>query len=171
MITTDAIGALERRLARAEAVSAMVTAFDASRYPAQYLRAGHLEAVVQRLVIARLRQLGCRAFVVDSGAARLRGRAARAGVFLGGAATGMNRGIPDVHATAPGGRAVYVEVKAPAWLVPSKATGRLIQKRAAGEPSPEQVQFIVEHLRAGAAAGFAWGPDDVDAILGGGPTA
>ncbi len=143
----------------------MIAAFDRSRYPEAYLRLGFLEARVQLLVLARLRQLGCRAFVVDSGAARLRGRAARAGLFLGGTATGMEPGISDVHATAPGGRAVYVEVKAPAWLVPSKATGRLVQRRAAGEPTEEQIAFIERHLRAGAAAGFAWAASDVDGIL------
>ena len=144
---------------------AFPVAFDAGRYPPAYLRQGYLEAAVQKLVIGRLRQLGCRAFVVDSGAARLRGRAARAGVFLGGQATGMDRGIPDVHATGPSGRAVYVEVKAPAWLVISPKTGRFIQKRAAGTPSPQQVKFISDHRQAGALAGFAWGPQDVDRIL------
>lgn len=149
----------------------MITAFDPSRYPQAYLRAGYREATVQRLVLVRLRQLGYRPFVVDSGAARLRGRAARAGVFLGGASTGMARGIADVHGTGPGGRAVYVEVKAPAWLAPSPKTGRLIQRRAAGEPTPEQIRFLEEHLRAGAVAGVAWGPQDVDTILAAGSAA
>lgn len=169
---------MRRALANRHALLPELPAFDRSRYPEAYLRQGYPEAVVQRMVLTRLAQLGVEAYVVESGAARLRGRVAgmlrsqglRAGPLLG-MATGTERGICDVHGVARAtGRAVHIEVKAPAWLVLSPKTGKLIQRRAAGEATPDQVVFIGRMRRAGSFAGFAWGPGDVDAILASGPS-
>lgn len=151
----------------------MILTFDRTRYPEDYLRRGLSETNVQILVLARLRQLGCWVHVVDVGADRLRRTAAgalrRAGVR--GAAivgrTGMAAGIPDVVGIAPDGRALFVEVKAPAWVQFSPLTGKLRQRRAAGAPSEDQRAFLLEAERRGAVAGVAWAASDVDAIVTG----
>lgn len=149
----------------------MILAFDRTRYPEAYLRRGYSEANVQLVVLARLRQLRCWPHVVDAGADKLRRQAAgalrRQGVK--GAAivgrTGMEPGIVDIVGTAPGGRALFVEVKRPVWLMPSATTGVLIQARAAGEPTDAQIAFLLEAERRGAVAGVAWAASDVDEIL------
>jgi hypothetical protein len=90
--------------------------------------------------------------------------------MLVGMATGMTPGIVDVHGITAEGRPLHIEVKAPEWLAPSPTTGRLVQVRAAGEPTLEQVAFVLAARKHGSAAGFAWGPIDVDCILDGKPT-
>jgi hypothetical protein len=113
---------------------------------------------------------------VDAGAKKLRGRAVgalrRAGVArpeaaLAGATGAGIAGLADVVGTLKGGRSVYVEVKAPAWLGPSRRTGRMVQKRAAGEPTPEQLAFLLDAVRKGAVAGVAWSMRDVVELLDG----
>ena len=148
--------------------------FDASRYPEVWLRAGLDEGRVQALLLQHLRGHGCWVWPVDVGAAALQGRAAgalrRAGVrrpeaLLRGRAPGGVAGLPDIHGIAPGGRPLYVEVKRPQHLVPSAKTGRLIQRHPAGEPTREQLAFLLEARRRGALAGVAWGPQDLAEIL------
>lgn len=158
-------------------IASTLPEFDRSKYPEAWLRLGLLEAAVQRHVLTRLAARRCWTYVVDSGAARLHGRVAQLARqhrippgALGAMATGMNRGIVDVHGITFEGRPVHIEVKAPAWLVLSPKTRKLVQKRAAGEATPEQVAFVLAARRAGSAAGFAWGPVDVDRILDGVPT-
>lgn len=149
----------------------MILAFDRTRYPEDYLRRGFSEANVQLVVLARLRQLGCWAHIVDAGAALLRGRAVgalrRAGASTAALVgrTGIAAGISDILGIAPDGRPLFVEVKAPAWLAPSSLTRRLTQRRAAGAPSEDQIAFLLEAERRGAVAGIAWAASDVDAIL------
>jgi hypothetical protein len=151
-------------------------AFDHARYPPAYLRLGLDEDQVQARVVARLRALGWFAHPVDAGAREVRGRVrgalgrcgiTSAAVFAalanGGAA---EDGFPDVVGVYRGtGRALFVEVKRPASMEPSPRTGRLIVKRPAGQPTPQQVAFLTEARRCGAAAGVVWSERDLDGIL------
>lgn len=114
-------------------------AFDATRYPPAYLRLGIREEHVQAATLAALRGRGALVFPVDSGAKLLRGRAVgalrRAGVgqpeaVLYGATGAGFHGLADLVGILPGGRALFVEVKAPAWLAPSRRTGRPVQPPA-----------------------------------------
>jgi hypothetical protein len=147
--------------------------FVRERYPADYLRQGLLEERVQAACVAYLRaRWRAEVVVVDVGDARLRGRAARllsaAGGnprLLAGRGGEMNRGIVDLAVTFPGGRAGWFEVKKPAWLQASPKTGRLVQRRPAGEPTPEQLAFLVRQGRAGAVVGVLWHPRDLDALV------
>lgn len=152
----------------------MIVSFDASRYSEAWLRSGLDEDRVQSLLLQHLRGRGCWCWSVDVGARALQGRAAgalrRAGVprpeaMLRGRAPAGEVGLPDIHGIAPCGRPLYVEVKRPAHLVVSPRTGRLIQKHAAGEPTPEQLAFLAKARSLGALAGVAWGPVDLNAIL------
>jgi hypothetical protein len=90
---------------------------------------------------------------------------ARPEALLRGRAPGGEPGLPDIHGIAPGGRPLYVEVKRPAHLVPSPKTGRLIVRRAAGEPTPQQLAFLAKARSLGALAGVAWGVPDLVGIL------
>ncbi len=152
----------------------MITTFDASRYSEAWLRSGLDESRVQALILQHLRGRGCLVWVVDVGARALQGRAAgalrRAGVrrpeaMLRGRAPGGEPGLPDIHGIAPGGEPLFVEVKRPAHLVTSPKTGRLIQRHAAGEPTPEQLAFLAKVRARDALAGVAWGPVDLNVIL------
>lgn len=152
----------------------MITVFDRSRYPEAWLRLGPTERQVQAQVLAHLRGQGCWCWSVDVGAAALQGRAAgalrRAGVrrpeaLLRGRAPGGEPGLPDVHGLTRDGRPIFVEVKRPAHLVVSPATGRLIQRHEAGAPTPEQLAFLAKARSKGALAGVAWGPTDLEEIL------
>lgn len=166
--------ALDRDRAALANVEGLAPAFDPSRYPEVWLRSGLDEARVQALLLAHLRARGCWCWTVDVGARALQGRAAgalrRAGVrrpegLLRGRAPGGEAGLPDIHGIAPGGVPLYVEVKRPAHLVVSPKTGRLIQARPAGEPTPQQLAFLAKARSLGALAGVAWGPQDLNAIL------
>lgn len=149
--------------------------FDASRYATAYLRTGISEAQVQVATLAALRARRALVFPIDAGARLLRGRAVgalrRAGArqperhLVGLTGAGV-AGLADLVGILPGGRALFVEVKAPAWLAPSPSTGRLIQKRAAGEPSEAQLRFLADARRWGAAVGVVWSARDLDTILG-----
>lgn len=152
----------------------MIETFDPSRYPDAYLRFGILEAAVQATCVAYLKaKWRAEVTVIDVGDAHLRGRAAgllaAAGGnprLLKGRPGQMARGIVDLAVTFPGGRAGWFEVKRPAHLVPSPKTGMLIQKAAAGAPTPEQLAFLKRQERAGAVVGVLWWAKDLDAILG-----
>lgn len=151
-----------------------VHAFESARYPPGYLRLGVSEAQVQTAVIAALQVRRALVFPVDAGARMLRGRAVgalrRAGArhpeaLLAGRTGAGVRGLADLIGILPGGRALFVEVKAPAWMVGSPATGRLVQKRAAGAPTDEQLAFLAHVHRQGGVAGVVWSARDLDAIL------
>ncbi len=150
----------------------MIVSFSRDRYPERYLRLGLTEKNVQTLVLARLRKHGCWVHVVDAGAAKLRGRAfgalrrAGASTAVLAGSTGVKRGITDIVGIAGDGRPLFVEVKMPEHLAPSPKTGRLIRLEEPGEPTPEQIVFVTEARKRGAAAGFVWADTDVDEILG-----
>jgi hypothetical protein len=150
----------------------LILAFDRSRYPVDYLRAGYSEENIQPLIVARLRQLRCWVHVVDAGAKTLRGRAfgalRRAGastVAVQYGSAGSDATIPDLIGIAPDGRPLFIECKRPEHLARSPKTGALVQKRPAGEPTERQVSFLLEAERRGAVAGVAWAALDCDAIL------
>lgn len=119
------------------------------------------------MVVSQLRQLGAVAFVVDAGAQALRGRAfaalARQGLdaraVLHGQTGAGSKGLSDVVGVAPDGRAIFVEVKAPAWYEPGVRQLRL--RRCAGQPSEAQLAFLLAVWRSGAVAGVAWSPRDL----------
>lgn len=145
--------------------------FDRSRYSELYLMSQVTEAQVQNAVLQLLHVYRIDAAPIDAGGRRQRGRmmgAARAaGVDLGGVQnvkTGREipAGFADVEATlAPGGRALYIEVKAPAWIDPS---GKII--RAAGSPSPDQLRFLLSKQQRGALVMVAWSAPDVEEQIG-----
>jgi hypothetical protein len=71
-------------------------------------------------------------------------------------------GFADLEATlAPIGRSLYIEVKAPAWIDTDK---RVI--RQAGQPSADQILFLLSKHRRGALCMVAWSAADVEQLLG-----
>jgi hypothetical protein len=149
--------------------------FDRSRYNDAYLLGCVSEATVQKNALATLNLHRIPALAVDAGGAKLRGRACRvlrgAGVrnaaAKGGTQGACSAGLSDILGTLPGGRALYIEVKAPEWLTRSPKTGRLIQKAAPGKPSDEQLAFLDTMAEAGALVGIIWSPDDLNELLTG----
>jgi hypothetical protein len=147
--------------------------WDAARYPAAYLRRALVERdVVDACVLMLRRVYRAEVTIIDAGYARGRGRAARIIASVGGdprllrgSASQMEAGIADLAVTFPGGRAGWWEMKRPAWLAPSKATGRLVQRRAPGQPTQEQLLFLERQRRAGAIVGVAWGETDIRAAI------
>jgi hypothetical protein len=140
--------------------------FDPARYFDVYLMRQMTEAQVQRDILALLHSYDVDAVPIDAGGRRQRGRMMAAAKKIGVALAGVQnvktgsaipRGFADLEATlAPAGRALYIEVKAPAWIDVHK---KVIRK--AGEPSEEQLQFLhAKHLR-GALVLVAWSADDV----------
>src|SRR5262249_48825738 len=111
------------------------------------------------------------AVAIDAGGRRTRGRmiaAAKAsGVALRGVqhtktGGGIPKGFADVEATLPPrGRALYIEVKAPAW---TDEHGRI--ERAAGSVSAAQVEFLLSKFERGAFVMVAWSSLDVERFLG-----
>lgn len=147
--------------------------WDASRYPVGYLRRGLLEKDVVEACVATLqRRWRAQVTIIDSGDARGRGRAARVIAGLGGnpglirgSASQMEPGIADLAVTFQGGRAGWFELKKPAWLAPSKATCRLVQRRPAGQPTQEQLLFLERQRRAGAIVSVAWSELDIQVAV------
>jgi len=151
-------------------------AFDPTRYKRAYLFGQVPEGHVQRDIIAALALLRIRADWVDSGGAAIRGKVwgamMRARVAEGlaqailrnlGGVSAADPGRSDLSGTlAPNGRSWYIEVKAPAWLNP-KTEGII---RNAGEPTLEQLDFLIEKHAMGAIVGVAWSVDDALEILG-----
>jgi hypothetical protein len=135
--------------------------FDRSRHKDLYLMSQVREEQVQQSIIDFLGRYQVDAAPIDAGGRRIRGRmiatAESYGLELGAVANvKVGRGIPagfaDLEATlAPSGRALYIEVKAPAWL---DREGKEI--RAAGKPSAEQLEFLFEKHRRGALVLVAW---------------
>ena len=149
--------------------------FEASRYSPAYLRQGVPESVVQAACVARLRALGAAVDIRDTGAAKLRGRAygalKRRGVkdpraLLKGFTGAGSVGASDLVFTLPGGRAGFLEVKAPGRWVEG-ARGRLVQDDGPGQPTPEQLEYLERRRLLGAVVGVAWAALDVDVILSG----
>ena len=110
-----------------------------------------------------------RVTVIDVGERRMRGRlvrrlgvSPRALLGLGGA---NERGIVDLAVTFPGGRAGWFECKRPAQLAISPKTRRLVQVHAAGEPTAEQLAFLLEQARFGAVAGVLWSHKDLETLV------
>jgi hypothetical protein len=145
--------------------------FERARYPDLYLMQRVTEAEVQRNVLALLHSYSVDAIAIDAGGRRARGRmmaaAKSSGISLSGVAHaktggGIPAGFADLEATlAPGGRALYIEIKAPAWL---DGDGRIV--RAAGQASAEQIEFLFSKFARGAFALVAWSPTDVEHFLG-----
>jgi hypothetical protein len=145
--------------------------FEGYRYPDFYLMSRIEEARVQAEILEMLRAYAVDAIAIDAGGRRIRGRmmaAARsAGIALGGvvhAKTGaaIPAGFADLEATlAPTGRSLYIEVKAPAWI----DAGKKVIRRA-GQPTPEQIEFLLAKHRRGALCMVAWSATDVEGYLG-----
>lgn len=147
--------------------------WDASRYSDAYLRRGLLEKdVVELCVVMLQRRWRAQVTIIDSGDARGRGRAARVIAGLGGnpgmirgSASQMEKGIADLAVTFQGDRAGWFELKRPAWAVGSPALGRPRQRRAAGQPTLEQLLFLERQRRAGAIVGVAWSELDIQVAV------
>jgi hypothetical protein len=146
--------------------------FDPHRYSENYLIRQLTEAQVQDAIIAELEFWKVDVIAIDAGMKRARGRilssAKQLGISAGAAiakftAGGLPAGWPDLHATlAPDGVALYVEVKAPAWIDPK--TKRIISE--AGKPSKEQLFYLDSKHRRGAIVCVAWSVEDVLLVLG-----
>jgi hypothetical protein len=150
--------------------------FDAARYPRAFLFGQVSEAQVQADILSAASLMGLHLEVVDAGFAAIRGKfygaMLRAGIkepmarlVLKGL-TGISAADPgrsDLSGSmAPDGRAVFLEVKAPAWVNPK--TGGTV--RAAGSPSPEQLAFLDARAREGCIVGVCWSVGDALDALG-----
>jgi hypothetical protein len=145
--------------------------WDRARYSEAYLRSGPSEEEVQAAVVEALR-LRWRAVVteIDVGDKRLRGRLGRLGLdrrIVSMAGGGNRKGVVDLAVTFPGGRAGWFELKKPEFCVISKSTGLLVQQRKPGEPSDEQLQFLLAQASAGAVVGVLWAVQDLFACVPG----
>jgi hypothetical protein len=144
--------------------------FEGYRYDDLYLMQQVTEAQVQKEIIDLLALYRVDAVAIDAGGRRQRGRmmgaAKAAGINLGGVqnvktGAAIPAGFSDLEATfAPAGRACYIEVKAPAWIDTEK---RVI--RRAGQPSAEQLEFLLSKHQRGAAVLVAWSSKDVEEAL------
>jgi hypothetical protein len=145
--------------------------FDRDRYSELYLMRQVTEAQVQQDILALARAFDVDAVPIDAGGRRQRGRmmgaAKKAGIDLASISNAKTwysipAGFADLEATlAPVGRSLYIEVKAPAWIDEKK---KII--RRAGEPSQEQLDFLLEKLRRGACVLVAWSAKDVEEYIG-----
>jgi hypothetical protein len=150
--------------------------FDSSRYPRAYLYGRVSEKQVQSDIIQMLAlRFRLTAYSIDSGGQGMRGAVYRSiirsgvSVSLARAIVGNLDGIPPapvghpdlVTSLAPSGRAIYIEVKRPAGILPD---GKIIQQ--AGSPSPEQLSFLDKKYREGCIVGVAWSANDVVEIIG-----
>jgi hypothetical protein len=141
--------------------------FDPARYGDLYLMQQVTEGQVQKEILALLALYGVDAVPIDAGGRRQRGRmmgaAKAAGVDLAGVqnvktGAAIPAGFSDLEATlAPGGRSLYIEVKAPMWL---GANNKIL--RRAGKPSDEQLEFLLSKHKRGAIAFVAWSDRDVE---------
>lgn len=141
--------------------------FDPARYSDMYLMGQVTETQVQKSIVSFLRALLVDVVPIDAGGRRQRGRmigaAKAAGVNLAGvqhAKTGaaIPAGFADLEATlAPNGRALYIEVKAPAWR---DVDGTVI--RSCGSPSGDQLRFLLAKHKRGALVLVAWSSEDVE---------
>jgi hypothetical protein len=145
--------------------------FKPKNYSDLYLMSCVPESQVQRDIVQLLKTYRIDAVEVDAGGRRARGRVAAMASSLGletgrlaAARTGgeIPRGFSDLEATlAPSGRALYIEVKAPAWC----DQGRRFL-RSAGAPTEEQLEFLLAKHKRGAVVLVAWSAEDVRGFLG-----
>jgi hypothetical protein len=136
-----------------------------------YLQSQVTEEQVQRDIIQLLELYEFDVAAIDAGGKRARGRmmgAARAaGVELAGVQnvkTGgaIPPGFADLEATiAPDGQALYIEVKAPAWI---DGRGKIL--RNAGLATPEQLNFLCSKWTRGAIVMVAWSSGEVIDYMG-----
>jgi hypothetical protein len=144
--------------------------FEASAYDAFYLMSQMTEARVQEDILELLGLYKVDAVAIDAGGRRQRGRmmgaAKKAGIDITRISNvktwySIPAGFSDLEATlAPSGRALYIEVKAPAWLDVQK---KVI--RAAGKPTEDQLEFLLSKHRRGACVLVAWSASDVLSYL------
>lgn len=145
--------------------------FERQRYADLYLLSQVTESQVQKQILELLHAYSVDAVAIDAGGRKQRGRmmaaAKQSGVALAGlqnVKTGfaIPEGWPDIEATlAPKGRALFIEVKAPAWI---DGKGKII--RAAGRPSVEQLDLLHSKQDRGAKVLVAWASTDVTEFMG-----
>jgi len=145
--------------------------FDICRYQASYLMQQVSEDQVQRSILDLLAIYKVDAIPIDAGGRRQRGRmmgaAKKAGIDLAAVSNSKTwysipSGFSDLEGTlAPDGRSLYIEVKAPAWL---SSNGHIA--RRAGEPSADQLEFLLSKHKRGALVLVAWSSLDVEQYLG-----
>lgn len=145
--------------------------FEGIAYRDHYLMSQVSENDVQKAILELLHSYNVDAVAIDAGGRRQRGRmisaAKAAGISLAGvqnAKTGaaIPKGFADLEGTlAPGGRSLYIEVKAPAWIDEKR---RVI--RAAGQPTVDQLTFLALKQRRGALVMVAWSAADVEQYMG-----
>jgi len=155
----------------AETVQAFPCKFERTRYTEHYLMKRVTEAQVQSDIVQLLNAYKVDATAVDAGGRRSRGRIVAAAAAKGIDASSLGKiklggelpkGFSDLEATlAPNGRALYIEVKAPAWL---NEKGNI--DAAAGKPSDDQLEFLFSKWRRGALVMVAWSQTDVMDYLG-----
>jgi hypothetical protein len=146
--------------------------FEGFRYSDLYLMQQVTEAQVQKNILALLSAFNVDAVPIDAGGRRQRGRmmgaAKKSGIDLAGISNvktwySIPAGFSDLEATlAPDGLSLYIEVKAPAWIDANK---KII--RRAGQPSIEQLDFLLSKHHRGAHVLVAWSSKDVEDSLGG----
>lgn len=143
--------------------------FERQRYSDLYLLSQITENQVQKQILELLHAYKIDAVAIDAGGRKQRGRmmsAARVrGIQLAGLEnikTGaIPEGWPDIEATlAPNGRALFIEVKAPAWI---NGKGKII--RAAGRASVEQLDLLLSKWHRGARCLVAWSMDDISKYM------
>lgn len=144
--------------------------FERERYTDHYLMGHVTEAQVQKGILGVLATYKVDAVAIDAGGKRQRGRmmgaAAKAGVDLSKISNvktwySIPAGFSDLEATlAPSGVALYIEVKAPAWI---DGKGKIV--RRAGVASPDQLAFLMSKHRRGAVVFVAWSWSDVPRSL------
>ena len=143
--------------------------FERAKYPELYLMSQVTEARVQSDILDLLWNYKVDAVAIDAGGRRQRGRmmgaAKKAGIDLARISSvktwySIPAGFADLEATlAPHGRALYIEVKAPAWLDGKKTL------RFEGKASSAQLDFLREKHQRGALVMVAWSVDDVEQYL------
>ncbi len=147
--------------------------FNPNAYSDNYLLQQVPEEAVQKAALDRLAAERIPALAVDAGANMTRktiaSRLRRQGVNPAVAFRTVGAsfaGLTDIVGTLPwNGRALYVEVKAPAWYrLDRKNHLRVV--RDAGEPSLEQLAFMDTMAEAGALVGVVWSPEDMADLIG-----
>lgn len=142
--------------------------FNQKNYSANYLACQVTEAQAQKDIISLLQMYKVDVVPIDAGGRRQRGRmmaaAKSSGICIAGSmhlGAEIPRGFADLEATlAPHGQSLYIEVKSPAWLGDKN---KII--RRAGQPSEEQLEFLLSKSLRGAAVLVAWSSWDVEAQL------
>jgi hypothetical protein len=145
--------------------------FEGYKYSDFYLMRQVTEAQVQADILALLTVFEVDGVPIDAGGRRQRGRmmgaAKKSGIDLAGISNvktwySVPAGFADLEATlAPTGRSLYIEVKAPAWL-----DGKKKVIRRAGQPSAEQLEFLLSKHVRGAVVLVAWSLTDLEGYLG-----